>query len=202
MIKLYVYEDGMCHTYNQNQQGTIKNFDFKVNEKVAEISWSSGKTILKSNQSLELEDIRFMLMVQESAWKMISFQESVTMGRSNQNDICISNDHISSYHLSLETKSDKIEIKDLGSTNGTYCDGVQFEKIQVEAGTIILVACIEIIVFCNFVLCRNFDQNQISVIKKKVDSNPPLDKHHGVLDVQIAIETMELEITHVGYENV
>lgn len=50
-------------------------------------------------------------------------QGNKVLGRTNDNDICINEPSISSKHLLISNFSDKIEIVDLNSSNGTLING-------------------------------------------------------------------------------
>ena len=65
----------------------------------------------------------------------------VTIGRSSENDIQISDKFISREHLRIRQKGDKFFLKDLGSENGTFVNGIQIPlgvNIEVAKGTAII----------------------------------------------------------------
>ena len=57
----------------------------------------------------------------------------VRVGRASDNDLCIPEATVSSYHLLLFVREDEIRVRDLNSTNGTFVDGVQLEQNGVLA---------------------------------------------------------------------
>ena len=63
---------------------------------------------------------------------------SITIGRTNDNDLIINEDFVSRKHLQVKAKKDHIIIKDLGSTNGTWlANGVQITEGTVPNGTVV-----------------------------------------------------------------
>jgi FHA domain len=53
----------------------------------------------------------------------------VTVGRGGQNDIALPQDeYVSARHARFEPRRDGVWIQDLGSTNGTYLNGVRLER--------------------------------------------------------------------------
>jgi hypothetical protein len=65
----------------------------------------------------------------------------ITIGRSSENDIQISDKYISREHLRIRQKGDKYFVRDLGSENGTFVNGIQIPlgvNIEVAKGTAII----------------------------------------------------------------
>ena len=66
----------------------------------------------------------------------------VSLGRSIDNDIQLSDKYISRNHLMLWGEDDRIFVKDLGSENGTYVNGRQISSgkaVELRKGHSILV---------------------------------------------------------------
>ena len=61
----------------------------------------------------------------------IKENQTLTLGRAKSNDIQIENSFISGTHLKLSYKTDKVEVEDLGSTNGSYINGTKLEPNQI-----------------------------------------------------------------------
>jgi diguanylate cyclase (GGDEF)-like protein len=66
-------------------------------------------------------------------------RERTVIGRGQKADIRILDDGISREHCEIIAENDAIVLKDLGSTNGTYCKGVRIESQQLADGDKILV---------------------------------------------------------------
>ncbi|MEO1653902.1 MAG: FHA domain-containing protein, partial [Bacteroidota bacterium] len=65
------------------------------------------------------------------------FAKQIYFGRGNDNDIVISNPRVSERHLVLQVENpQKIFVKDLGSTNGTYVNGhlLGNQAVQIRPG--------------------------------------------------------------------
>ena len=66
----------------------------------------------------------------------------VTIGRSSENDIQLFDKYISREHLRIRQKGDRFFVRDLGSENGTFVNGIQIPlgvNIEVAKGTAIIV---------------------------------------------------------------
>jgi hypothetical protein len=60
-------------------------------------------------------------------WELDS--SSLTFGRSSQNDIQLKRDeYASSNHARLEPRRDGVWVEDIGSTNGTYLNGIRLTR--------------------------------------------------------------------------
>jgi transcriptional regulator with PAS, ATPase and Fis domain len=57
------------------------------------------------------------------------------IGTHPDNDLVLTDDRVSRYHLEVQVRRDGLQIKDLGSTNGTKHKGVKIESIVVEGAT-------------------------------------------------------------------
>lgn len=60
-----------------------------------------------------------------------------TIGRSSSNDICLDSSKISKQHGLLVIKGGKAAILDMGSSNGTFVNGVLIKKQRIESGDIV-----------------------------------------------------------------
>src|SRR4030081_2229143 len=61
--------------------------------------------------------------------------EEITIGRVDENDICLPKGNISKKHTKIVVKDGKIIVLDLKSTNGTYVNGKKLAGPQVIAPT-------------------------------------------------------------------
>ena len=60
--------------------------------------------------------------------------DRVRVGRAEDNDFVIQDSSVSSYHGEIINKGDGVELRDLGSTNGTHFEGARVEQAEVGAG--------------------------------------------------------------------
>jgi pSer/pThr/pTyr-binding forkhead associated (FHA) protein len=65
----------------------------------------------------------------------------LTIGRGGQNDVALEGDeYASARHVRIEPRRDGVWVNDLGSTNGTFVNGVQIEKAEkLSQGDIVRV---------------------------------------------------------------
>jgi pSer/pThr/pTyr-binding forkhead associated (FHA) protein len=66
-------------------------------------------------------------------------KEETVIGRIQQNDIIIDNLAVSRRHAKIHIKDGKVVIKDLGSANGTFVNGLQIDEAELKSGDIILI---------------------------------------------------------------
>ena len=61
-------------------------------------------------------------------------KERATIGRADDNDFVVPDGSVSSHHAEFMLKGDSLDIKDLGSTNGTHYDGQRVEHALIPSG--------------------------------------------------------------------
>jgi pSer/pThr/pTyr-binding forkhead associated (FHA) protein len=65
---------------------------------------------------------------------------SLTVGRSGENDIALTDDFASARHARIEPRRDGVWVSDAGSTNGTYVNGAKLAKPhRLKPGDVIRV---------------------------------------------------------------
>jgi transcriptional regulator with PAS, ATPase and Fis domain len=67
--------------------------------------------------------------------ELIVSSETVSLGSGNNNDIVIKDETVSRRHCEIELTPDGYAIRDLGSTNGTYVQGVRIQAAYLGTGT-------------------------------------------------------------------
>jgi DNA-binding NtrC family response regulator len=60
--------------------------------------------------------------------------EVFTIGAADKNDLVLNDPTVSSRHLKLVRQAEKIRLFDLGSTNGTFVNGVKVREAEIEPG--------------------------------------------------------------------
>ncbi|HSI04201.1 MAG: sigma 54-interacting transcriptional regulator [Myxococcota bacterium] len=62
------------------------------------------------------------------------------IGKSSGTDLCLADTSVSRVHLLARVLADgKIELIDQGSTNGSFYDGLRFERLEARAGTVVRI---------------------------------------------------------------
>ena len=92
----------------------------------------------------------------------------LTVGRTEQNDVCYPNKVVSSRHATLSYRGGKWFIQDTNSTNGTYVNGTRATKSELHVGDTVFIMGLKIIIGKNIIAFNNPDgQVQISSKLKK-----------------------------------
>lgn len=92
----------------------------------------------------------------------------ITVGRSEQNDVCYPNKVVSSKHVTFSFRGGKWFIQDTNSTNGTFVNGSRVSKAELPVGATVFVMGLKIVVGKNMIAFNNPDgQVQISSKLKK-----------------------------------
>ena len=74
-------------------------------------------------------------------------KDQVVIGRGDKVDLRLVDDGISREHVRLFTEEGRIVLEDLGSTNGTYCNGQRVERQPLAEGDKILIGSTTILKF-------------------------------------------------------
>ena len=94
---------------------------------------------------LERDRAYLIVLAGTNVGEMFKVEAGVTIGRGRTADVRLLDDGISREHASIRVEGDSVTIRDLGSSNGTYCNGVPIQvqelrdgdKIQVGRTTIL-----------------------------------------------------------------
>lgn len=70
--------------------------------------------------------------------------EKTSVGRLDDNKICIPEPSVSSHHCELNLKGDEIQVRDLNSTNGTFINGDPVKEGTLKPGQILRLGIIEL----------------------------------------------------------
>lgn len=71
-------------------------------------------------------------------------QAVITIGSNPENDICVTDDTVSRYHCRINQVDEVYVIHDLGSTNGTFLNGVRITEAFLDPGLILAIGDIQI----------------------------------------------------------
>lgn len=72
--------------------------------------------------------------------------ERTTVGRVDDNDVALSEPSVSSHHCEILLRGDRIFVKDLGSTNGTYVNDRKFGEGPVKPGQKLRLGQVELMI--------------------------------------------------------
>lgn len=118
----------------------------------------------------------FNLKIADSKERVILFSESVddsrqtfkkvviknadtlSIGRTNDNNLCFENKFVSSKHAKLSYDGHSWSILDQGSTNGTYVNGYKVDSKNLSAGDHIYIMGLRIVVGHSFIAINNPDR--------------------------------------------
>lgn len=103
----------------------------------------------------------------------------ITIGRTEQNDICYPNKVVSSKHAVLSYRGGKWFIQDTNSANGTFVNGKRAAKRELSVGDTVFIMGLKIIIGKNIIAFNNPDgQVQLSAKLKKFVNQPvaPIDE--------------------------
>ena len=67
-----------------------------------------------------------------------------TLGRNPTNDFRVHDATVSSFHCEIVLSDDSVVVRDLGSTNGTYIDGLRIQENVLKPGQILKVGSAEL----------------------------------------------------------
>ena len=89
----------------------------------------------------------------------------LTIGRTEQNDICYSNKVVSSSHAVLSCRGGKWFIQDTSSTNGTFVNGTRIAKSELNIGDTVFIMGLKIVIGKNIIALNNPD-GQVHISQK------------------------------------
>ena len=88
---------------------------------------------------------------------VIRTSDTLSIGRTEENNICFENKFVSSKHAKLSYANGAWSILDTGSTNGTYVNGYRVDSKNLVAGDHIYIMGLRIVIGHNFLAINNPD---------------------------------------------
>ena len=113
---------------------------------MAEIKKDSTKALSDHTQRpLILRKVRLVVLSGSDEGKEALLQKAaVTIGTLGENDLILTDPTVSRAHAVVEEKAEGYLLRDLGSTNGTFLDGVRVREAFLSAGSVIRLGQTEI----------------------------------------------------------
>lgn len=88
---------------------------------------------------------KLVVLTQAFAGKSIELKaERTTIGRVEDNDLCIPEPSVSSHHCEVLLQGADVRIRDLGSTNGTFIGGEPIKESLLKAGQTLRLGGVEL----------------------------------------------------------
>lgn len=106
----------------------------------------------------------------------LSKRSKITIGRSEDCDICFSNEFTSSKHAELINNYGDLTIRDLNSSNGTFVNGMRVDSKLLEMGDIIYISGLKIVYCKEFIAINNPDgkMSYYSEAVEKIKEQQPI----------------------------
>lgn len=108
--------------------------------------------------------------------------DTISIGRSTENDIVYENKYVSKKHLTLTIHNRTITLRDQNSSNGVFVNGKRVEEAELKIGDVIYVMGLRMITGVNFLsICSGYDdviishkmQPILSTQQLRLKNNPP-----------------------------
>ena len=88
---------------------------------------------------------------------VVNGASTFNIGRNRDNNICFANRLVSGYHAKLSYDGQNWSIYDMGSTNGVFVNGFRVDSQDLDAGDLIYIMGLKIVVGYNFMAINNPD---------------------------------------------
>jgi pSer/pThr/pTyr-binding forkhead associated (FHA) protein len=104
------------------------------------VLWAAGRPrnarrLPSRRQDQRRRPIRLRIVERRELVRVVNLGEgALRIGRAPDNDIVIDRKRASRYHAWLRRKNDSVQIRDLGSRNGTFVNGRRIESAQLSVG--------------------------------------------------------------------
>ena len=96
----------------------------------------SDATLKHEHVSVPLHAPRLQIVEGPDAGASLKLRDArISIGTAKDNQLQLSDKSVSRYHAELTGRSDGIHVVDLGSTNGTFAEGIRIERAVVPPGT-------------------------------------------------------------------
>ena len=122
--------------------------------------------------------------------KLINLQEgSTVIGRADDADISINDIRISRHHLKIDIDEGRVQVEDLGSTNGTFINGTKVKRGKLEDGDKIQISSSTIFKFA-------LQDRAENVFHKELYKMAVMDPVTNIYNKRFFIERFKEEFSH------
>ncbi len=99
---------------------------------------TEAPTLRHERNSLPVRSLRLDVVEGPDAGKRhLAASDLVTIGTAAGNDLVLTDDTVSRYHLEIRQAAGRIQIEDHGSTNGTVIAGMEIDRARIQPGTVL-----------------------------------------------------------------
>lgn len=99
---------------------------------------SVTQAVAKGPKGLWVKELRLQVIEPSKPPRAVPFRsESLNVGASDKNDLVLQDSFVSSRHIKLTCRDGQVRVFDLGSTNGTFVNGVKVKEAELEEGQVL-----------------------------------------------------------------
>ncbi|NJP07137.1 MAG: FHA domain-containing protein [Chloroflexaceae bacterium] len=138
---------------------------------------------------LSYADVHQPPPVQTGTLHFAADQHELTIGRAQDNAVCVNHPMVSAHHAVLKRQGQDVFVLDLGSTNGTYVGGQRVVRAPIQPGDVIQIACYQFI-YREDALAPTVTSNQVRL--DACNLSVQFDTHVLLNDVSLSIYPREL----------
>lgn len=117
---------------------------------------------------------------------VVNGASSFLIGRNPENNICFSNGLVSGKHAKLSYDGTNWSVIDMGSTNGVFVNGFRVDSQNLDAGDMIYIMGLKIVVGYNFMAINN-PNNLLTLNSSSLSEYTPQNKVERPEDVQVEL---------------
>jgi len=97
---------------------------------------AAEKTLRHASPGLPIRSLRIEVTAGPDVGRtFVATSDTISVGTAPGNDLVLTDETVSRYHLELRRREDRISVLDHGSTNGTALGAAWIERVMVPAGT-------------------------------------------------------------------
>ena len=163
MIRIKILKDDRCLFQGVDEELVYENLKFqKERESIYVVLPDQKIRLSKNGARIQAEDQEWMIQLapNPNIWKLLPVFKKITFGRDSTCDVSLSDPTISKIHFVLSQD----HFQDLGSTNGTYINGIRKKECRLKPGDHIVFGNQELYWFDEVMVTGFSCKGQISVI--------------------------------------